>query len=361
MTNQPLVTIGALNYNNSKYVLKTLDSIANQTYKNIELLIIDDCSTDDSLAKIKSWLVNFKKPYKLIEHEKNLGIHSAYTDVIENASGQFLSILATDDLIVPTKIADQIDVFKNLDESYGVVYGDIIEIDEYGNPIKPPNFEAKKKQFKNWTPPCGDLFKILVEEFIFLIQSALIKTEMVKKFRFNYKAMSEDWQLILFLSRNTKIYGMDKVLAEYRRHSESLSASFFSRSNYSTWCLSHINMYNEAYFFPNNDKEDKKKILKRIKYNLHAYACQQNVKSKEIIETWKLVSSKKIFRNNYIVLFSMYWVKFKFLLRKLLKVNDANLGGVKIKNGANLISNLTFFFYQKKNLLKMVYSKYSLY
>ena len=100
----PLVTIGAINYNNTCYVLETLNSILRQTYSEIELIIVDDASTDDSLLKIRKWLANYPLPYKLVVHSENQGVHKAYESVIQNATGEFISFIATDDLFEPEKI-----------------------------------------------------------------------------------------------------------------------------------------------------------------------------------------------------------------------------------------------------------------
>ena len=86
MSDKPLVSICAANYNNELYVLETLESIKNQTYHNIELIIVDDCSTDKSPEIIENWLNNFGKPYKFIRNEKNGGVCRACNTLLINSS-----------------------------------------------------------------------------------------------------------------------------------------------------------------------------------------------------------------------------------------------------------------------------------
>ena len=112
----PVVTIGAINYNNEPYVLETLDSIAAQTYSNIELVVVDDASTDGSLRKIKEWLASYERPYKLVVHPKNEGVHKAYESVIKNASGEYISLVATDDVFDDSLL--MIKLFKSLSLFY---------------------------------------------------------------------------------------------------------------------------------------------------------------------------------------------------------------------------------------------------
>ncbi|WP_303813338.1 glycosyltransferase family A protein, partial [Apibacter mensalis] len=91
----PLVSIVAINYNNSKHLVETLDSIDQQTYKNIELIIVDDCSTDDSVKKIDQWLLTYNKPFQFIKHIENKGICKTINDGYKVAKGKYISSIAT--------------------------------------------------------------------------------------------------------------------------------------------------------------------------------------------------------------------------------------------------------------------------
>ena len=70
----PLVSIVALCYNHESYLKETLDSILNQTYKNIQLIIIDDCSKDNSISLIKNWIHKNKVECVFIAHKENRGV-----------------------------------------------------------------------------------------------------------------------------------------------------------------------------------------------------------------------------------------------------------------------------------------------
>ncbi|WGX75207.1 glycosyltransferase family 2 protein [Paraclostridium bifermentans] len=80
-----LVSIVISNYNNENYILECLDSILNQSYENIEIIVVDDKSTDDSVPKIKNWIIKNKNSFrddnyiKLIELPKNVGFSGAVT------------------------------------------------------------------------------------------------------------------------------------------------------------------------------------------------------------------------------------------------------------------------------------------
>lgn len=313
--NHPLVTIGAINYNNATYVLETLESIAGQSYSNLELIIVDDASTDDSLIKIKEWLTRNRVSARLVIHDQNKGVHQAYESVIQYASGEFISFVATDDLLEPYKIEEQVTIFQQLDNSYGVVYGDVVEIDQYSNIINLPYFRVHEARDKRWKLPQGDIFKKVSKEFLIYVQATLIRTSVLKKFSFRFQALSEDWQLIIFLSRHCKFFGADKVVARYRRHPVSLSTLNRRLEKYHLWCQSNALMFYEAYNFPQNTKEERRIIANRIEFDMLDYACQPVSKGKDVIRTWKRVTPGMPLYKSAKILFMILWLRLKLLIK----------------------------------------------
>ena len=73
MNNKPLVSIGVVTYNSGEFIIETLDSIKAQTYPNIELIVSDDCSSDESPDILRDCLIQFPDKVRVIRHEKNLG------------------------------------------------------------------------------------------------------------------------------------------------------------------------------------------------------------------------------------------------------------------------------------------------
>ena len=84
--NLPLVTIGVASYNDGKYIKETLDSILEQSYQNIEIIINEDCSTDNSLEVINDWLNNHNTNtnVQLLINEKNKGLCNSLNNIIKN-------------------------------------------------------------------------------------------------------------------------------------------------------------------------------------------------------------------------------------------------------------------------------------
>ena len=122
--NTALVSIIIPCYNYGKYIEKCIQSALDQTYKNIEVIVVDNGSTDDSLKKINKFYNNEK--IKIIKLDKNIppggSSKSAVGIAIKESSGEYISLLYADDWYLPEKINKQILLFNNSSSSIGVIY-----------------------------------------------------------------------------------------------------------------------------------------------------------------------------------------------------------------------------------------------
>lgn len=111
MAFNPLVSIVVVTYNSSATVLETLDSIAAQTYNNIELIVSDDCSKDDTTKVVKTWLEENKERFirtKLLSAEKNFGTVKNCNRGCKAAKGDWIKGIAGDDMLMPDAIEEYI-------------------------------------------------------------------------------------------------------------------------------------------------------------------------------------------------------------------------------------------------------------
>lgn len=108
----PLVSVVVITYNSSDTILRTLDSVKVQTYQNIELIVSDDCSTDDTVAIIREWIDSNSKRFvrtELIEVQKNTGVAPNCNRGIRAAHGVWIKGLSGDDLLLENSIKDYVD------------------------------------------------------------------------------------------------------------------------------------------------------------------------------------------------------------------------------------------------------------
>ncbi len=107
----PLVSVVIITYNSSEFIMECLDSIAVQTYDNIELIISDDCSTDNTIALCKTWLSKYQGRFvntELLEITENTGITKNINRGCKLAKGEWIKPLAGDDLLLPICIEKNI-------------------------------------------------------------------------------------------------------------------------------------------------------------------------------------------------------------------------------------------------------------
>ena len=225
-SNKPLVTIGVAVYNGSKYLIDTLNSIIKQNYSNFELIIIDDCSTDESFKIINQWAIG-KVGINLSKNEKNLGVVKVCNKLLEQAKGHYLQIFSQDDIMLPNKIADQIKIFET-NNDYSMIFSDVSTIDADGNLLHKSYFKYQNvvldKVYLN------DITKHLLRFNFIPATSVLLKTSVIKRLGgFDESLHFEDLDMWLRFSISHKIYFHDEITVLYRNHSESQMNSLKKR------------------------------------------------------------------------------------------------------------------------------------
>lgn len=123
MLSNQLVTIIIPCYNHEKYISKCIDSVLAQTYKCIELIVVDNGSTDGSYKILKNYLSAYD--FKLIRLDHNIPpgtVNGPVSIALAEASGEYISILYSDDWFMPDKILKQIELYRCASSSVGVVY-----------------------------------------------------------------------------------------------------------------------------------------------------------------------------------------------------------------------------------------------
>ena len=133
MQNNPLVTVICLCYNQGAYVVESLNSIISQSYSSIELIIADDCSTDNSKKVIEEWLLEHPN-VAFIANETNLGNTTTFNKTLKIAKGEYIIDLAADDILLPNCVKKQVEKFNSSTyKNLGIVYGNAEIIDDKGN------------------------------------------------------------------------------------------------------------------------------------------------------------------------------------------------------------------------------------
>lgn len=270
MTDSPLVTIGISNYNYAKYIKYSLDSVANQTYQNIEVIIVDDFSTDNSCEVIENWIKNYdgKFPIKFIRNETNIGVSRVCNIILKNAKGKYLQPLDADDIILPGKIAKQVQ-FLNKEPATAMVYSNVAVINNEGI-ITNPDYCNRINYNRNFMPSGRILNELLAFNFI-STPSVLINTEHARNVGgFDENLRLQDYYMWLKLSESYEIKYIPEITAHYRVHSSSMT-------NYSpTNCILQESVLINKYRYFRRVSPKLKKIIAKNIQNSSVYLYEHN-------------------------------------------------------------------------------------
>jgi len=224
INSEPLISVIALNHDQGKFLEETLESVRNQTYKNIELIICDDYSSDDSKIKINRWVDRNNYKTKLIFNEQNLGVVKSSNRAIKEATGYYACFIACDDIMLPDKLTTLVKEFSSLDSSYMAIYTDAQLIDDESKPFSDKSFMEHYRYVI--TPPTGIIFDELKKGDFIPWPSVLFKNEVFEKLGyFDENLIIEDWDFLLRLSKDYKIHYSPKSLVKYRFHLGNIHSS----------------------------------------------------------------------------------------------------------------------------------------
>ncbi|WP_018610985.1 glycosyltransferase family 2 protein [Segetibacter koreensis] len=239
----PLVSICIPNYNKAEFITETIDSVFNQTYRNIEVIIIDDCSSDNSVEVIEKKIIN--APFKVIflKNTENRGICYSLNNAVKIAEGKYYQMIGSDDLILPNKISRQVETLEQLTEDYALVFGKPYRMDVHGNYLQKDYYQSIKVDVSS-VETLG-FEELLLKNFI-SSTSHLVRMNAIKEVgMYDETLRVEDWDLWLRLTKKFKFIFLNEYDSVYRIVPTSLTNNLKNFSSvYSTYCktlLKHIN------------------------------------------------------------------------------------------------------------------------
>jgi len=215
----PLVTIGIPLYNHKRYIEQCLQSLVNQTYKNIEIIIIDDGSPDDSYDIAKQFMSKQNKNKNfIIKTRKNQGMCNTLNEIAKQAQGKYISFIGSDDYWATNKIEEQVEFLENSPHLM-LVHSNSIKVDDSNKEIGRLDYSSKKNN--------GYIFEsIIYGKGGINTPSHLYKTEIFKQIGYydpNFRF--EDTDFWLRLTAKFEIGFINKFHTYYRCHGDNMSNS----------------------------------------------------------------------------------------------------------------------------------------
>ena len=229
MNKNPLVSIVVITYNSAKYVLETLESCKNQTYRHIELIITDDASTDHTVEICEEWLEKNKDRFtgtKIVEADKNSGISPNLNRGVYAAEGKWIKTVAGDDVLLSNCVSDYIDFAHEIGAPAELLASNTINFitDKHGNKIETYNYP--KDVILNRSLTHQDQYELTLRAVsvsvisIFFLRERFLEIGGCDE---RYPMYEDKPLLFKFFKNGTKYYYLNKFTLKRRIHNESIT------------------------------------------------------------------------------------------------------------------------------------------
>lgn len=289
------VTAAVLCYNSSGTVLETLDSIRDQTFRNLDLVINDDGSTDDSVTLIQEWLNANRNRFRNVLFNKNkinLGINKSFDYAMKNSGNEWCKVIAADDILTPNCIKDNMEFIRqNLVNTIVYSYSIPFSITDSKVVYKKIDYSERKYLRDIGRLSAIKQFAKLLRRDIMFSPTGFINTyKYLELGGLNTDIRNiEDWPLRLMFTKNdSKIYVLEKETVLYRiGDSVSNTSKYFYNINH----LEQRNYVKRLLVYPNISK-----------WHVLYYANEYLTRIKELIII-KILHNKKNLASKIVNLF----------------------------------------------------------
>jgi glycosyltransferase involved in cell wall biosynthesis len=256
----PLVSVVCLCYNQERFVEAAIQSVLNQSYPNVQLIIVDDASTDNSVNVIKS-VMGDNSTIQFLALTENLGNCKAFNQGLALTKGSFIIDLAGDDVLLPNRIEKGVQLLREKGEGYGVHFSDAEIIDEYNT-----HLYNHSNRFPHPTIPEGNVYAEIIRRY-FICPPTVMFTRMVADVLGGYdETLSyEDFDFWVRSSRVFNYAYSPEVLVKKRVLKKTLASkqfNLFSKHSRSTYRVC------EKILWLNNSREEQQALQQRILYEI---------------------------------------------------------------------------------------------
>lgn len=234
-THLPLVSILVLSMNHEDYVAQCFESIIGQDYPNIEIIYLDNASSDMTFERSISILSRSGRPYKAEKRSKSFGISANFNFLMQQARGEYLAIVSADDWWTTDKIGKQVAHFQAHPQA-GLVHTNYHIFDEPSGELREPS----KKVF------IGKVFNDLLKGNFVAAVSVMLKRDVLYEIGyFDEASPAEDWDMWLRVAQNYTIEYVADKCAYYRVGVSNISRNIAFMDKSFAYMLKKYGMYPE--------------------------------------------------------------------------------------------------------------------
>lgn len=209
-------------YNVENYISKSIQSLVNQSFKDFELILVNDETKDKSIDIALDILKNTDVNYKII-NQSNSGVSVARNNGIDNSSGEYIYFLDSDDYVEKEFLGKFYEKFKETNAD--IIYCDYSHVDEKGNIL----LESSTSVIENISSGKEMALKLLRDEFSIWVGSGIYKSEIIKKNNIRFDSNRKYAEDINFIAKtllySNKVIGINEKLAYYLRREGAVTKS----------------------------------------------------------------------------------------------------------------------------------------
>ena len=220
----PAVSVLLQTYNHERYIDQCLDSVARQTFRDFEVVIVDDASCDGTVERVCAWLGRTSLDARLLVNEQNRGVCASRNLGLRQCRGRFVTGLAGDDYYEPEKLKWQHEFFATLHETVGAVFGRARIVSVEGRPLG-ASFEDDAR------PPEGRIFERLLQSNFLPGPTVMMRRAALDEVGvYDETLFHEDYDMWLRLAARYEFRYLPRILTNYRIVPTSASRSSSNRA-----------------------------------------------------------------------------------------------------------------------------------
>lgn len=264
----PLVSVICLCYNQDQFLIEALDSVLAQTYPNIEIIVADDASTDQSVAIIENYCFRHPK-IQFIKNQQNIGNCKTFNRAFAQSKGKYIIDFAADDILLHNRVTEQVQLFEQLDASFGVIYTDAELIDENSKSLGAYYTHLPNGTLKP-TPYAGYIYEQILKNHFISAPTMMMKRTVLEYLGGYDEALAyEDFDFWVRSAKIYQYYFYDKILTQRRLHDRQLSRQRYKLTD--KQLATTVKVCYKAYAL-NRTTAENRALAIRVQYELkHAY------------------------------------------------------------------------------------------
>lgn len=225
-------------YNSSRFLRDSIESVLNQTYADFELIVIDDCSLDDSFSILKEY-EKLDARVRIFKNEVNKGVSYTRNFGVNKSRFEYIALIDSDDMWEKEKLAKQMELFLNFPDT-DITYTGCGFVD----------LKSVRSDFQ-FSVPVSVTYKELLKQNVMSCSSVVLKKKWLLKYPMAFDNMHEDFAVWLsILKDNGKARGIDEPLLIYRVDKRSKSGNKFKSMlmNYRVYKYIGLNIFQRLYY-----------------------------------------------------------------------------------------------------------------